>query len=533
MESAEWKRAKVGKTDGLFCKPGHMLDTYPSCKFRGKLERIWYRGCEHNSIVSVKNRYLRGTKPVQTAKIDTVLLERAKTEFFQAIKKEFDRPLTLNEFLEQKSGRLRTRYYEACQKLMNNPNFKFTSIAQITAFIKKEIMPLDENGQLKVPRSIMGRDPRFNLLYGLYTTALEDAMMHLPQVTKGKTPKALGEAFRERILSETIGEGDCSKFEGSIRLFHLRWEDDLARFVLNDSEYRIFHACWVAKLRKKGHYLDGTPFDFWYCRGSGDMDTGLFNTMINWIMCRYFELVNNLGHQAFFVNGDDNLINLQGKRDLVDTFSILGFDCKFAVKTTVQSVEYCSGYFIEIKPGEYLYAHKLDKLLSNVFVIKNTQFQNCLGEYYATLGTMYKKIYGNVPIYSNLAELFLRSAAQSKHRFFNKRMYDELGIYHLAQATEDIECDVAQTLADISLASGYAFAELENIAEQLDSVLLPLDPANDKRYRKRGVKSEIDTALVNTVEGLLRKAATEFLENMPPIFRDYTAVSADDERSRS
>lgn len=496
-----------------------MCDVYPTLKFRGKLERTWFRGCEHNSKVSICNRYLRGTKPIRHDRIQKNLLDQAKQEYSAAIKAEFHRVINLQEFLDRKDGKLKKRYYDAIVKLSKTPGFSLTSIAHITAFIKKEIMPLDDKGHLKVPRSIMGRDPRFNLLYGLYTTALEDAMMNLPQVTKGKTPSKLGEMFAQRILADTIGEGDCSKFEGSIRLFHLEWERDLARDVFSPSEFEIFDACWTIKLRKKGHYLDGTPFEFWNCRGSGDMDTGLGNTTINWIMCRYFELVNNLGKGDFFVNGDDNLINLKGKTNMYDTFSDLGFDCQFAVKKTVQSVEYCSGYFLQHKPGQYIYAHKLDKLLSNVFVVKNTRFESCLGEYYATLGMMYKKIYGDVPVYSNLAELFLRSANRSKHRFFNKKIFDELGLYHTIQGGEAVECDPVETLVEISMASGYTLAELEDIMRQLDTVVLPLDPATDKRYRMRGVPFDVNTALVNVVEGLLRQSAIEFNRDKPLRFK--------------
>jgi hypothetical protein len=500
---APWKLARLQPSHQPVCKPAKMLDVFPGLVFPHKLTKTWYTGCQHNSEVSMHNRYLRSTEPLQRNKISQSRLAQAKNEFFVEMKKHFQKPLTLNEFLEGKAGGLKRRYYDAVLRVYET-GADFVSISTITAFIKKELF-----SEHKAPRSIMGRDPRFNLIYGLFTTAMEDAMMQMPQVTKGKTPQQMGVLFHT-MFGDNIGEGDCSKFEGSIRQFCLEWELDLAKFLLSDDECDIFHACWLAKMRKKGHFLDGTKFEFWFCRGSGDMDTGLFNTMINWILCRYFELENKLGDKRFFVNGDDNMIDLPHTEGLIDTFSWFGFDCKFHVRRDYHDVEYCSGRFIQPSPGRFLYVPKLEKLLSFVFTIRNHQYEYCRGEYYATLGLMYQKMYAGIPVLDNLANLFLASSNQLKTRRFNRRIYEEaFGFKHM-DIGEQIPIDPVTALVEMAMVNGMNFRGIEDLMRQLDTTLLALGPATDKRYRKRGTPFTVDTALVDSVEGMLRSAALEF-----------------------
>lgn len=454
------------------------------------------------------NRYLKDTKPLREDLINGKILGECKAELIFELKKHFSGRISLVDFLQGKQGKLRTRYLRAMKDCLDK-NFDLSKIRGITAFIKKEIF--DEK---KAPRSIMGRDPRFNLIYGLYTTPLEHAMVKLPQVMKGKNFVDRGSYFRDFILSKNMVEGDMSKYEGSQRQYVLKWELEIWKALLPPDDYFVVEKLWRAKYIKEGHYLQGTKFSFVACRGSGDMDTGLFNTLLNWIMCRYFERINKLGSGNFAVDGDDNMVNCFDKTTVIDTFSHFGFDCKLFMRHDYHDVDFCSSRFIQFRPGHFIQVQKLSKLLSNVFVVKNNEFNKCLGEYMYSLGFMYSKLYGDMPIYSDLANFLMISGAQNKGKHFNMELMSRLDPTKSAVMLDDVlKCDRDFCLAEIGYTFQLGFATIESIVEQLNVNLIHLPTDCDYRFRRKGKCFEWLLDHAEIVESKLFTAARQYKYN--------------------
>lgn len=433
--------------------------------------------CVHNDIVGLRNRYLRDNPNGFTA--DVTIIEKIVDELADKLRPHYNGKLSLHEFLDQKKGKLRRRYEDSARKVYEN-GFNVERHCDIQAFIKNEIY-----SEKKPPRMIMGRDPRFNLIYGLFTTALEHAMVHLPEVSKGRNFKDRGKQFFKKIFGATIAEVDFSKYESTQRLQILSLvELGLARRLMCDGDYEVFRQCFITKMRKRGTTVNGTKFEFWYCRGSGDMDTGLFNTLITWVACRYFELINKTGHFNFICDGDDNLMKIPvGHPELVDTFAHFGFEAKLKLVGDYHDAEYCSGKFVQYAPGKFYYVQNLNKLMEQIRVFRKPQFNHCKGTYYHSLGYMYRVLYPNFPLYSSIAGFLMRIAPR---RHVSTTMLNEINPSHCEafQGSKDLELEFNRDVLEVELGMCFNMTsgEISRLSEWYDAKHVTISHDEDKRY---------------------------------------------------
>jgi hypothetical protein len=342
----------------------------------------------------------------------------------------------------------------------------------------------------------MGRDPRFNLIYGLYTTPLESAMKHLPEISKGRNFKQRGNQFFEKIYGQNIAEVDFSKYESTQRLEILRLvELGLAKRLMCDADYQIFQQLFTAKMRKRGTTLSGTKFEFWYCRGSGDMDTGLFNTLITWVACRYFEIYNKTGHYNFICDGDDNLMKIPiGHPKLVDTFAHFGFEAKLKVLSDYHDAEYCSGRFVQYQPGKFYYVQDVRKMMEQLRIFRKTQFNHCKGTYYHSLGYMYKVLYPDFPLYSSIASFLMRIAPNKRVQV---EMLNEINPSHTEafKGSKGLEMLINKESleVEIGMCFGLQQGEIRRLSDWYDAKIVTLRQEEDKRYNVTSAPAELLT----------------------------------------
>lgn len=361
--------------------------------------------CAHNEYVGFHNRYLKETANSCTYDRSTVdeILDRLSCE----LKEHWKGTLTLKQFMDTKKGTKYTRYSDAVRKI-NDRGYDVNKHSKSSAFVKNELY-----GEVKPPRMIINRDTRFNLDYGRYTLALEHCMMALPQFSKGKDFFERGKQFAEIIQDEQywILEGDASKFEGTQRpelLEHI--ELGIWKRILNEKEYKHIEKVFNAKLKKAGVTENGVAFSFHGCRGSGDMDTGLFNSILMYVACRYFEIKNNFPWIGkFMVDGDDNVIRMPKVDNYTNTFAHFGFDAKLILRKDYHDVDYCSGKFLRLDATNFMYVQNIVKIVNNMSVFRKIKFNHCKAQYYHSLGYMYKVIYGDIPLFKEFSDFLLRS----------------------------------------------------------------------------------------------------------------------------
>lgn len=154
------------------CKPGVVLDVF-TIPLLDRKEVHVARNCCHNEIVGLKNRYLKGTEHTGCT-YDVAHVERLLDELCDLLRPKLGEIPTLEEFCSAKKGKLRKRYDDAVRKVLYR-GFRLDKDCDITGFVKNEKM-----NEHKPPRMIMGRNPIYNLIYGRYTTMLEEALKTLP-----------------------------------------------------------------------------------------------------------------------------------------------------------------------------------------------------------------------------------------------------------------------------------------------------------------------------------------------------------------
>jgi len=477
VKIVEWKNAKtqVNKFSCL-CKDVTYASLFKNPDFEQQPIYIM-RNCIHNEDIGLHNRYLKET-PNDT--YDANIFNQCLDELVTELKKHWVAPLSLAESMSDKKGKLRKRYDDAARSVLEY-GFNAKRDSTITAFVKNEIY-----NELKPPRMIMGRNPKFNLLYGLFTTALEHCMVKIPQFAKGKNFIERGKQFAELIFGAWIMEGDFSKFEATQRKKLLEdVELGIWSRLLDDKQYYLIEILFYMKMLKKGHTLNGLKFEFNWCRGSGDMDTGLFNSIISWIACRYFAIVNGIDKDKFTVDGDDNLIKIpHGMTTTINTFSLFGLDAKLILRKNYYDADFCSGKFIQYKPGEFIYVQNIRKIMNNVRVFRKTKFMHAKGDYYYSLGYMYSIMYPNFPLFSNLANCLMRigSSSSSRRRYINTRVLNELNpnyVDYFARldktwADHLTQSDLQNIKLEMCMSFEMSLSEMDHYSESYDKFTLKL-----------------------------------------------------------
>ncbi|APG76627.1 hypothetical protein [Wenzhou tombus-like virus 15] len=503
-EHAIWKEGDVQPSkDKSPCEVKHYKRMFNIPGYDDK--PVVMNNCKCNEVEALHNRYLKDTGFYQPDKIDWDIIDGLVQVLAGKLLKLSDsknpagllEPNTVEEFISEKSGALKNRYCEAATNLIANGVDK--NIGTVDAFIKNE-----KYSEIKTPRAIMGRNPQFNLLYQRYITKAEKLFMQLPQVAKGKNFIDRGKQF-SKILGDWILENDYSKFEGSQRTpVLMRIEYRLLCLLYGQSE--DLDNIYQTKLYKKGRFPEGTKFCFKGCRGSGDMDTGFGNTVLNYIATQYFRLKNAkyvTDKDKFVVDGDDSYQQLDKgvtANKLVNTYEYFGFETKLMIRKDPHDVEFCSSKFLEYKPGEYVQALSLKKLLNNIQYLNQTQHEHSADVYYASLGIMYRRIYGDIPIYSHLAEYLMTASGQYSYELI--RTVNASYIDHVKDLNGDLKCDQSLTKAGITLCFGISQEEQINLIRFFQNNTLSLPEEYCHRYRAPKNKYKLENIPLSLIDSM-------------------------------
>lgn len=495
---AAWKYPTILKKKGEFCETRAYEKIYKIPRIIEE-DRFIMSNCCHNEYVGFRNRYLKvmdNNTTYITGVVDKILDVLAAK-----LKPHYKGPISLNQFLEGKKGKLRKRYVDNFYKIQKN-GFNINSDGNCSAFVKNELY-----SELKPPRLIINRDPKFSMVYGLFTHALEDAMMFLPQVSKGRDFLARGKQFDDLISGAWALEGDCSKFEASQRIRLLKHiELGLLKRLEDDINYRRFRKLFWRKMKKNGFTQNGQKFSFYSCRGSGDSDTGLFNTLLMWVACMYFEIMNKLPLGDFICDGDDNVIKMPvGKENYINTFAHFGFDAKLILRKDYHDIDYCSGKFIKYnKIGDFIYIQNIKKIINNMTVFRKLNFNHCKTTYYHSLGFMYKKLYGDLPLYSSFSKFLLRSTTDAH---VNPEILKELNpIYEELVHKTGYNVKWDDTIkVEIAMVFDLTINLIDVLSEYFDSAVVKFEKKESKRYRNVGSRITMPTTTeVDLVENLIQ-----------------------------
>jgi len=376
--------------------------------------------CIHNQLESLGQRYLKVTPEPQPKNLNLQLINRIVDHLAKQISEFFCPEFNFQKYVRQKPGAVRRRFLKAYKQMCDGQR-NITANSEIAAFVKNE--RYFEEG--KSPRMIMGRDPKFNIVYCRFIARLEDAFFKLPQVANACDYTKCGDKFSKLFNHcASMFENDMSKFEATQRecllgLEYLVYDKVLKRCGCSD-ELEDLRTVFAAKCIKPVVTGEGVKATFQWCRGSGDMDTSLGNGIINYISTMYFMIHNFCGDHCqlnncacdifdkFVLKGDDSY-GCCPKSNLTNTYAWFGLDAKLIYRSDARSVEFCSGHFIRLENGRWTYVQKLRKLITSVSTCINPDIikNGWLGHYLKSLGLMYLKLYDGVPIYQDFARMLL------------------------------------------------------------------------------------------------------------------------------
>jgi len=491
---AVWKLPFVEPVNEFVCTPQNYEYIYevPKCIFQ---EKFIMSNCCHNEFVGLRNRYLKDMQ--NGLSYDRKLVKRIVFDLATEFKKHFEGRQEVKDFFDDRNGAMKQRYFQAIDKI-DQTNFRLYKHNKCSAFVKNELYD-----EIKPPRMIINRDPRFNLLYSCFTIPLEHAMMKIEQFSKGKNYIERGKQFEDLVYGSWILEGDCSKFEASQRLQLLvDVELQLWKFLLDDNDYRDVEKLFWAKMCKCGFTANGCRFSFYSMRGSGDMDTGLFNSILMFVACRYFEIINRTYDYKFIVDGDDNLLKLPiGMENYVNTFAHFGFDAKLHVRKDYHDAEYCSGKFLQInRGGDFMYFQSVKRIMNNMAIFRKNKFKHCKDTYYHSLGYMYKQVYGNIPLYSDFADYLMRG---SKTKMSMNLLGQINPIYPslITHGKNTLNFDDS-ILPEIMISFDITTGEIAEL-KQFCSGTLNLSPNERRRYRPEKGKTQLDLTKINHISSYL------------------------------
>lgn len=274
-----------------------------------------------------------------------------------------------SSYLESKHG---LNYKRARESFAVEPLSSKDS--HIKMFIKKDKWTLADGQGVKSPRAIQYRGPRFNIVACQYFGPIEETLMQNERDEKYKpgtrfrTTKGLTSYEKGRLISSVWDSFKCpaaihldhSKFDAHETEFAIRMEHEIYRMIYTKDGRRKLGWIRKSQISNRGRGSFGTKYKMKGRRVSGDVNTSLGNSIVNWLA---MDSVVPEG-VVIIVEGDDTI--LIGERYIIDALyktlyhDLLeaGFEVEHHIAYCLEDIEYCSARMIEMMPGIYTLMRK-------------------------------------------------------------------------------------------------------------------------------------------------------------------------------
>lgn len=326
---------------------------------------------------------------------------------------------SFDEFVNSVHGRKRRLYQNCAERLGKGWSWgDVQRWSRFRAFIKHEKLPVVPGKRL-VPRLIQPRSPEYNVLVGRYIKAAEKPIFHALQVLSGDDGPVVGKGMDVVQLASVIRSKwtryidpvaigfDQSRFDQHISTDALEFEHSFY--------HRVFHSSELHKLlayQLKSHGVVGcrdghVKYDVEGCRGSGDMNTGLGNSILQFSMMHSYAVSQGVADKvSYLVNGDDSLIITErATAKAFDGFSAycagLGFVLK--VEPIVDVFEKVS--FCQMQPlyaaGRWVMVRAFPTAVNKDVVTTYALTKRNFLDYFAAVGECGLALSSGVPVYQS------------------------------------------------------------------------------------------------------------------------------------
>jgi len=316
-----------------------------------------HNGCACNEVIALLHRHQVSTPPCVA---DTDDLKRHFKVFYDQIGRNSIYLHTREDVVNKYEGRWKRRYEQARISLQERSLTDRDFI--IAMFVKDD---KETTTPEKAPRAIQYRNPRAGLEMGRFTHAIESRIYNCKDeygtriFGKGCNMHDLADDFikKSQLFKDPVFlELDASKFDAHVNVELLELTREFyVSMCASASEARYVKYMWGKTRVNYGRTKRNVKFKTYGTRMSGDMDTGLGNSLLMYWLIREYLRVNGIVKYAMSVNGDDSVIVISiadlGKAQNISIFKEYGFNMKFGVSMGLQEFEYCHCKMVETDYG--------------------------------------------------------------------------------------------------------------------------------------------------------------------------------------
>lgn len=348
----------------------------------GVLPQSTYTSCIHNEIAGLSNRHLVETNPAEPG-----VWRRARELFVRKYRLNGVRvsPMSEEELIQSRPGRTKRKFQNAFNDLRIVPlNYKDTKIRSFVKVEKADYTKLPA----KQPRMIQYRAPRFTACLAKYLAPIEHYFVHecyRQPLAKGKNQRGRAKQLLRTVRRFPGGVIVCidqTNFDSHIVQDAIRETHHVYKMMLGLPRGKAnieLDKLLKAQLASKGKSRHGVKYHIKGTRISGDIDTGLGNSVVN-LMLLCGVMADIPRHEwDCVVDGDDCYIVISanyadaGIRALDPAnFLKYGMESRTEVITReIHEVEFCQSKLVYLDDGPRMIRKPTRVLARSGFCLQN------------------------------------------------------------------------------------------------------------------------------------------------------------------
>lgn len=305
---------------------------------------VWtHKGCVCNEAVALRERHQLDTGAKYTASNHVICsnlsrLVESNGGFPELVKNTFA------QVISHYSGSKKKEYERGADSLLVDP-LDIKKDSKVRMFLKDDKY---HTWDFKAPRCIQFRGKRYGINLASYLQPLEEFVYSMvdetetPVFSKNRNTSDRAKDLRakwENFIDPVALCLDHSKFDCHVSVELLKQEFAFyERFYPGD---KLLKGLLRAQLRNSGSTRNGTTYKTIGTRMSGDQNTGLGNSVLNYGMLK--EYVGSVP-AGFYIDGDDSVIIVE-RNDLhklsLNVFKQFGMETKLELANEFEQVEFC------------------------------------------------------------------------------------------------------------------------------------------------------------------------------------------------
>lgn len=386
--------------------------TYPYAQFSLDQPHLaWtHNGCVCNDYIALRYRH-----QVYTPEIDKKEnLDKPRGVLWKLLPVKLT-PMKRWKVVRSYHGQWRAKYAQAhLDRQENGLQHKHRTVR----FFNKA--DLEMSKPEKAPRAIQYRHPVFGLEQARYTKPIEQWFYKLTdnfgtKIVGKSDPFTIAKTLRDKsshFHDPVYLLLDASKFDSCVDVKWIKLCTDFYCALFPQRETRRIRWLWSRTLINDGKARSGVKYRTWGTRMSGDMDTGLGNSIIMWAMLTTYLQQSGITKHSILVNGDDSVVviersQLPHSRDL-SLFQQYGFNMKYEVALTFSELEFCQSRPVLTDYG-WTMARNPIRVMGRTSWSVNKYGKTKMRAFVHTLGKCERAASWGVPIASALATKMIQA----------------------------------------------------------------------------------------------------------------------------